>query len=134
MQARTVEISLRRNDLSGFVRQKTLAVPTHISTELCATAMSLLRTNHRWETPLRSIGIRGANLIPFTETTQLSLFEDDKKRERAETIEFTIDEIRRRFGHYAIDRALLHIDPKLGKLNPKEEHIIHPLGFLKGAS
>jgi len=134
LQAKTVEISLRRNDLSGFIRQKTLKQATHISTELCATAMSLLQANYRWDMPLRSIGIRGANLVPIGTATQLSLFEDDIRRERAEKIEFTIDEIRRRFGHYSIDRALLHLDSKLGKLNPKEEHIIHPLGFLKGAS
>ena len=130
LQAKTVEISLRRNDLSGFIRQKTLDQPTHISTELCATAMSLLRANYNWELPLRSIGVRGANLMPISPARQLSLFTDDIRREKAERLEFTIDTIRRRYGHFAIDRALLRLDGKLGKLNPKEEHTIHPIGYL----
>jgi len=130
LQARTVEISLRSNDLTGFIRQMTLNRPTHISTELSAAAMVLLRANYNWELPLRSIGVRGTNLVPIGTTKQLSFFEDEKKRDRAERLEFAIDAIRRRFGHYAIDRALLHIDSKLGKLNPKEEHIIHPVGYL----
>ena len=130
LQARTVEISLRRNDLAMFTRQKTLARPTHISTELCAAAMQLLRANYGWELPLRSIGIRGANLVPIGQERQLSLFEDDARREKAEMLEHTIDTIRRRYGHYAIDRALLRLDDRLGKLNPKEEHTIHPIGYL----
>ena len=129
-QARTVEVSLRRNDLTGITRQKTMKQPTHISTELCKTAMQLLRANHRWETPLRSIGIRGANLVPIYETRQLSIFEDERKRARAEKLEYVIDCIRRRHGHFAIDRALLLLDEKLGKLNPKDDHVIHPISFL----
>ena len=130
MQAKTVEITVRDNELSWVTRQKTLPAPTHISTELCAAAMLLLRANYRWDRPLRSIGIRGANLVPLAATRQLSLFEDEAKRDRAEKLEFTIDDIRRKFGHYAIDRAMMKIDDKLGKLNPKEEHVIHPVGYL----
>ena len=130
LQARTVEISLRRNDLTGFIRQKTLDRPTHISTELCCAAMQLLRANYNWELPLRSIGIRGANLIPIGSARQLSLFTDEIRREKAERLEYTIDTIRGRYGHFAIDRALLRLDGVLGKLNPKEEHTIHPIGYL----
>jgi DNA polymerase-4 len=130
MQARTVEVFLRSNDLTGIIRQRTLKQPTHISTELCNEAMKLLRENHRWEKPLRGIGIRGANLVPIYPTRQLSMFEDDIHRDRAEKLEYMIDYIRNRFGHYSIDRALLHLDSKLGKLNPKADHTIHPIGYL----
>ena len=130
LQAKTVEISLRRNDLTGFIRQKTLDRPTHISTELCCAAMQLLRANYNWELPLRSIGVRGANLVPIGSARQLSLFMDEIRREKAERLEYAIDAIRGRYGHFAIDRALLRLDSKLGKLNPKEEHTIHPIGYL----
>jgi DNA polymerase-4 len=126
--ARTVEISVRRNDLIAFTRQVTLPEPTHISTEICKSALGLLRKHYRWELPLRSIGVRGTNLVPADAPRQMSLF-DDRKRERAETLELTIDDIRRKFGHYAIDRALLRLDPVLGKLNPKADHTIHPIGY-----
>ena len=130
LMAKTVEISLRTNDLLCFTRQSTLRQATHISTELCFEAMKLLRANHQWDKPLRSIGIRGTNLVPIGGVRQLSLFEDEAKRDRAEKMEFVIDDIRRRFGHFAIDRAFLRCDQKLGKLNAKEEHIIHPIGYL----
>ena len=130
LQAKTVEISLRDNALFWFSRQETLPRPTHISTELCSAAMMLLRANYRWDKPLRSIGIRGTNLVPIGAAHQLSLFEDESKRERMEKLEYVIDDIRRRFGHYAISRALMHVDPKLGKLDAKNDHVIHPIGYL----
>ena len=81
LMAKPVEISLRSNDLFSFTRQSTLRQPTHISTELCGAAMKLLRANHRWEKPLRSIGIRGTNLIPIGTARQLSLFDNEAKRD-----------------------------------------------------
>jgi DNA polymerase-4 len=132
LQAKTVEISVRRNDLACFIRQRTLRNPTHISTELSATAMRLLRDNYKWEKPLRSIGIRGTNLVPIGQPHQLSLFEDEHNREKAEKIEYVIDDIRRRYGHFAIDRAMMRLDAKLGRLNPKSDRTIHPVGYLNG--
>lgn len=130
--AKTVQISVRSNDLHWFERQMKLPQPTFVSTEFCAAAMQLLKANWKWDKPLRSIGVRGANLVPIEQPRQTSLFYDEQKRLRAEKIEYTIDEIRKRFGHYAIDRAILQLDSKLGKLNPKEEHVIHPIGYLSG--
>ena len=130
LMAKTVQISLRTNDLFRFERQMALPQPSHISTEICSAAMKLLRENWKWERPLRSIGVRGANLVPIDRIRQLSLFVDELRREKAERLEYTIDDIRRRFGHYAVDRALLLLDAKLGKLNPVADHTIHPVGYI----
>ncbi|MCL1835217.1 MAG: DNA polymerase IV [Oscillospiraceae bacterium] len=125
--AKTVQVSLRDNDLSWFERQMQLPQPTHVSTELCSAAMSLLRQNWKWEKPLRSIGIRGVNLIPIRQPRQLSLFYDERRREKAERLEYAIDDVRRRFGHYSIDRAMLRFDSVLGRLDPKADHL-NPTG------
>ncbi|MCL2060930.1 MAG: DNA polymerase IV [Oscillospiraceae bacterium] len=130
LMAKTVQVSLRTNDLFWFERQMALPQPTHISTELCGAAMALLRRNWHWGKPLRSVGIRGANLVPIGQPRQMSLFADEKRREKAEAIEYAVDGIRRRFGHCAIDRALLLLDGKLGKLDAKADHGIHPTGYL----
>jgi DNA polymerase-4 len=150
MMARTVEISLRTNDLFWCTRQMKLKQATHITPELTAAAMQLLRANYGagmerstiysgaagtespllLEKPLRSIGIRGCDLVPINADRQMSLFEDERRRERAEQLEYAVDDIRRRFGHTAITRALLHTDARLGRLNPKEDHVIHPIGYL----
>jgi DNA polymerase-4 len=60
----------------------------------------------------------------------MTMYADEKRRERAETIEYMVDHIRKRYGHFAIDRALLLLDDKLGKLNPKADHTIHPIGYM----
>lgn len=129
LQAGTVEISLRSNDLFWFTRQMKLSRPTHISGELCSAAMKLLRENYKWERPLRSIGVRGANLVPIGMSRQLSLYEDEAKHERAEKLEDVVDDIRRRCGHFAISRAFMLNDPMLGKFSAKNEHAIHPIGY-----
>ncbi|MCL2140614.1 MAG: DNA polymerase IV, partial [Dehalococcoidia bacterium] len=129
VMARTVQISLRTNDLYWFERQTALARPSMVSDELTAAAMKLLREHYHWEKPLRSIGIRGTNLISTKGARQLSLFADEQGREQSERVEYAIDDIRRRFGHHAINRALLVVDRKLGKLDAKSNHTIHPVSF-----
>lgn len=129
MMATTVQLSLRRDDLSWFERQTRLDRPTSLSTELCAVGMELLRANYTWEKPLRSIGIRGANLVPDTTPIQLSMFEDEEKRRRAETIELTMEAVRSRFGHQSIGRALLQLDGRLGRLDTTQSNTIQPVGY-----
>ena len=87
--------------------------------------------SYRWQNPLRSIGIRGCDLIPATTPKQLKLFEDEAEREKLELLERAVDDIRRRFGHYAIYRAVVEFDPTLKHINPKEDHTIHPIGYFK---
>ena len=130
LMAKTVQISLRTNDLEWCERQMGLSRPSMISTELTDAAMKLLHQNYRWEKPLRGIGIRGTNLVPIQEVRQLSLFDDEEKRQRLERLEYSIDGIRRRFGYRAIGRALMATDEKLGNLDAKADHIIHPVGYL----
>ena len=129
LMAKTVQISLRTNELHWFERQMALPKPSMIASELTDIAMKLLNKHYRWQKPLRSIGIRGTNLVPIDNIRQLTIFDDGAKRERMEKLEYTIDDIRRRFGHHAINRALLALDGKLGKLDAKADHIIHPLGY-----
>ena len=130
LMAKTVQISLRANDLKWCERQMTLSKPSMISSELVSTAMALLKKHYQWEKPLRSIGIRGANLVPIGSCRQLSFFEDEAERERMERLEYAIDDIRRRFGHYSINRAILALDDKLGKIDAKADHVIHPIGYM----
>ena len=126
---RGVQISLRDNGLFSFERQLKLTKPTCLSSELCEAALKLLKDNYRWERPLRSIGIRACNLIPASTPVQLTLLEDEAQRIRREQLERAVDDIRRRFGHYSIGRAVNALDDTLGRINPKGDHIIHPVGY-----
>ena len=127
-KGKVIEISVRDNKLNGFIRQRTLPSPTNLSIEMAEMAMILLRENYLWERPLRSIGIRCTGFVPDDLPVQLSIF-DEGRREKLETIERTIDNIRYRFGHYSIGRAALSLDNTLGWINPITEHTIHPSGY-----
>lgn len=128
---RTVQITLRDNELFSFERQMKLPEPTFLASELHAAAMRLLRAHYNWRRPLRSVGIRGTDLVPATTPVQLSLFENPEKQIRRARLEQAMDEIRRRFGHYAIGRAGTYVDPTLTQINAKDEHTIHPVGYFK---
>jgi len=130
VMAQTVQISLRTNELDWCERQGPLPAPSMIATELTDAAMQLLRKHYRWEKPLRSIGIRGTNLIPIDSIRQLSIFGDEEKRRARERLEYAIDDVRRRYGYFSIGRALLSTDGKLGRLDAKADNVIHPVGYL----
>jgi hypothetical protein len=75
-----------------------------IAAELTAAGMTLLRKHFDRRQPLRSIGIRGTNLIPYHESVQMSFFEEENRRYPAERLEYAIDSIRQRFWHKALCR------------------------------
>jgi DNA polymerase-4 len=58
----------------------------------------------------------------------LDLFGDSKPE--MEGLEKTIDSLRRRFGHYSVQRCAMLLDRKLTGFNPKDEHTIHPVSYL----
>ncbi|MDD3919643.1 MAG: DNA polymerase IV [Eubacteriales bacterium] len=131
LMARTVQIHLRDNGLFCFERQMKLSSPTCLAGVLHEAAMTLLRAQYDWSRPLRTVGIRATELTPATSPQQLRLFEDEAQLERMERLERSIDDIRRRFGHYAICRAVCTMDKTLANINPKDDHNIHPVGFFK---
>ena len=130
VMARTVQISLRSNDLEWIERQAPLPAPSMIATELTDAAMKLIRTHYTWEKPLRGIGIRGTNLVPVSGARQLSVFGGEERRRAMERLEYAIDDIRRRYGYFSIGRALTRVDAKLGRLDAKSDNVIHPVGYL----
>jgi DNA polymerase-4 len=82
------------------------------------------------EKPIRSIGVRVTDLVTADTYTQLSLFDDESKRLKLEQLECSVDDIRRRFGHYSVQRAVLLTDSKLNS-NPIEENIIFPVSYFR---
>ena len=132
-RAKTVQISLRDTGLFSFERQCKLEFPSCLASELHDAGMRLLQDNYRFRKPLRSVGIRGMDLVPIQTAIQLNFFEDPVRREKRERLEVAVDELRRRFGHAAVSRAVTMCDPSLGTLNPKDDHTIHPVGYFKPA-
>ena len=128
----TVEVYVRDKNLNSFTRQRKLNAPTCSSQEIASVAFDLFRANYRWREPIRSIGVRGCELVEATDQIQLSLYAEDGRREKWEKIDRTVEKLRNRYGYLAVQKATLFTDPLLGRINPREDHTVHPVGFFGG--
>jgi len=106
-EATTIKISVRDNGLSSFERQMHLPRPTNLTAELVPAAMKLFKKSYHWSKPIRSLGIRGTDLVPAGKVYQLDLFTDEEKREKLVKLENCIDAIRAQYGHFSVQRGTL---------------------------
>jgi len=106
-EATVLSISLRDNDLYSISRQMRLKRPTNLTAEMVPWAMELFKKHYRWHKPIRSLGIRGSDLVPEGSVYQLSLFDDMDRRNKFDTCERTVDRLRGRFGKRSIQRAVV---------------------------
>ena len=128
----TVAISIRDNGLYHFSRQMHLREPTDITDEIMKAAMELFCDNYDWSHPIRSLGVRGADLVTADIPVQMSLFMNEEKRAKQEKMDKAVDEIRRRFGYFSIQRAFMYQDRILSKLDAQGSHTVHPVGYFNG--
>ncbi len=129
LECSVVQVSLRDNQLYTFERQGTLHAPTDLAENIFSVAYALICTN-RPANPIRSIGIRGCKLSLKREK-QLSFLPEEQQMQKRVSLERTIDHLRARFGYGCVQRGLCLTDPFLASVNPKEDHVIHPVAFLK---
>ena len=127
-----VEVAVRDTKLHWYCRQKKLAVPTCSSAEIAEVAFDLFRRSYSWIAPIRSIGVRGTDLVDATIGIQTSLFDNDRRRSAWEQIDVTMDRLRQRYGYMSVRRAITMSDPALGCINPKDDHTVHPIGYFAG--
>ena len=127
-----VEVTVRDTELHWYCRQKKLAVPTCPSAEIAEVACDLFRRSYSWLAPIRSIGVRGTDLVDATIGIQTSLFDNDRRRGAWEQIDVTMDRLRQRYGYMSVRRAITMSDPALGCINPKDDHTVHPIGYFAG--
>ncbi len=106
-----VQVWLRDVDLGSFTRQRVLKKPTCLAQDMAGNAIDLLRKNWFWEKPLRSLGVRMSGLYTEKDGRQVSLLIG--REEKQEALERSIDEIRKRFGHASVKRAMMLQDPGL---------------------
>jgi DNA polymerase-4 len=131
LECRIVEIHVRDNELVSFTRQQKQLRSTNLASEIHRAAMELFKKNYTWSKPIRSLGVRGSDLVPSGGTVQLTFLDDEKERDKIERLEITVDQIRGRYGNFSVQRALLLTDQRLGLINPKDDHVIHPVGYFK---
>ena len=64
--------------------------------------MELFLKRYQWYKPIRAVTIRAINLISEKIPYQMDLFGDHEARIKQDTLERTVEDIRRRYGEEAI--------------------------------
>ena len=128
-KCRVVEISVRDNELFSFARQRKLDHATNVTREIAEEAFRLFQENYNWQKPIRSVGVRGADLVNDNYWEQIDLFTSVEFREKQMKVDTAVDDIRRRFGFYSVQRGLMYFDKMLSSVDAKAEHTVHPHGY-----
>ena len=103
LKAWGIKVDIKDPSFRTISRQKQLARPTHSTADVKDAAMELIRMSWRLNDPIRLLAITAINLTEETADEQLSLFDvPAADREKCESIDKTMDEIRRKFGGEAI--------------------------------
>lgn len=124
-----VSVTFRDSDLGSFSRQQKRESATNICSQIMESVDSLLGQNYDGTTSFRSIGVRVSSLVEDNRNFQLNLFEDIDKQIDMYNLDLTIDEIRRKYGYYAINRCVNKSQSDLTDFNPKGDHTIAPKGY-----
>lgn len=99
----SVSVTFRTLDFKNKSHQTTLSNATDMTDEIFRNAKKLFTESWKGE-PLRLIRVALTNLTDES-FEQLSLFEDNEKKERHRKLDATMDEIRQKFGNDKITRA-----------------------------
>ncbi len=128
VKGKTVTISVRDKNLQSFTRQCKMKHYTDLSSDIYKSAMDLFCVNYNWLSPIRSLGLSVGD-FDIDECSQLDFEGSVEKQDKLEKIEIAVDNLKKRFGNYCIQRASQLEDTELSGFNPHDEHIIHPVGF-----
>ncbi len=128
--AKTVGISVRDNELNTFTRQCTLEDYTNLTKVITENAVSLFKRSCNIQRPLRSVGVSVTDFVHDNIPHQISLLNSEEKLKQNEQLDKTLDRLKKRFGNYVVRPAALLRDKQLSSFNPKDDHTIHPVGYL----
>jgi DNA polymerase-4 len=80
--------------------------------------------------PLRSIGVSVTDFVHDNIPQQINLLQSETQLMHNKELDKTLDTLKKRFGNYAVRPAVLLGDTGLSGFNPKDDHTIHPVGYL----
>lgn len=108
MKCQGVSLSIRDPNFHDISRQTQLSSPTNLAREIAQTACDLVQEYWDVSTPVRALTVTALYLVREEDTyTQVDLIggQQTERRGRLEKLESAMDEIRARFGKYAITAA-----------------------------
>jgi DNA polymerase-4 len=111
--ANGVSLAIKDNTLFFKEYQCKLDYTSQSAMDIAKMAFFLFEKNYLWTQNVRALTVRAINLEPQNKTQQLNIFY--KKQIKKEKIEFTVEQIRQRFGKRAVINAILLGELKLPK-------------------
>lgn len=106
LKARGVKTDIKDPQFRVISRQTQLISPTWLADEIAGAAMELIRNSRKPGSPVRMLTVTAISLTSETDQEQLSLFgRDAADRDKAEKVEMTMDEVRKKYGSGAIGFA-----------------------------
>lgn len=103
LKCQGVKVDIKDPMFKTISRQKQLSSATNLADEIGEASIELICKYWRMKDPIRMITVTGIGLVDEGEAEQLSLFAAEQKdREKSETIERTLDAIRKKYGGSAI--------------------------------
>lgn len=126
MYGSTVRMQVRDNNFNGYSRQCKLSSPTCLSSEIVQNAMDLFLKSYKWQRSVRALGVTVADLVTEDEVfVQCDLFSSPLERDKKEHLARTVDDIRKRYGSFSIQKGCLLTDENLSSFRPKDEGVIN---------
>ena len=105
IKCNTVSVHIKDTELKTISRQKTIDSPTYLAKEIYQVAMEIISENWKSDEPIRMITVTGSNFQDANIGGQVNLFDLDFKDEKRESLELTIDKIRKRYGKGSVTSA-----------------------------
>ena len=115
LKATTLQLTVRDPHFRDICRQRPLDAPSCTARDLTAAADAILAASWTAGAPIRALTVTAHNLVPEDEAAeQLGLFDTaaPRRRDRAEKLERTMDDIRRKYGSNALKSAALTAPPE----------------------
>lgn len=115
MKAYGIKVDIKDPYFKTISRQKQLHAPTNLASEIRTASLEIMKASWNLSDPIRLLTITAINLTDETADEQLSLFDidGDGDRQKRESIERTMDDIRKKFGGSSITYGQI-IDNDLG--------------------
>lgn len=129
LAGKCISIQLRDKHLKSFSRQMKLEKATNLCEQMMPVILRLLKSHYDFSIPLRSLSVTLSALQAEKKEIQMSLFQEEDKIEKVRRLEKAVEEIRLAYGFESIKRCSMLVHRDLSEFNPKEKHIIFPVGY-----
>ncbi len=132
LQGQCVSISVRTTGLMSYSCQRKLSFATNVTSEIAGVACQLFTERFTHTLPLRSVGVSCSGLSMEGAPVQMDLFGRQQQREKRHQLDCALDAIRQRYGNLCVVRGIVLAEPNIAKVDPKDDHTIHPVPFFSG--